>query len=121
MIAAQETKFACCTPSAPSRWEECKRFGGKVQLPRMGYSCLVGLPTKVTSSSRKPEPFGKLAGWMARVDLRRVANARRRLEAAMRERDDAIRAAVASGETYRDVARMAGVSHQRVSQIVRQK
>lgn len=55
---------------------------------------------------------------MARVDLRRVAKARRQLENAVKERDDAIRAAVASGETYRDVARMAGVSYQRVAQIV---
>ena len=55
---------------------------------------------------------------MARVDLRRVARARRQLEQAIKERDDAIRAAVASGETYRDVARMAGLSHQRVAQIV---
>lgn len=55
---------------------------------------------------------------VARADLRRVAKARRLLDEALDERDAAIRDAVASGETYRDVARMAGLSHQRVAQIV---
>ena len=54
---------------------------------------------------------------MARIDLRRVAKARRKLEAAIVERDEAIRAACASGETQRDVAKVAGLSQQRVAQI----
>lgn len=63
---------------------------------------------------------------MARPDLRRVAKARRRLDACRQAVDDAqeelfaaIKAAVASGEAYRDVARMAGLTHQRVAQIIR--
>jgi DNA-binding NarL/FixJ family response regulator len=61
---------------------------------------------------------GKRLG-MARTDLRRVARARKELDKALAERRASILAAVASGETYRDVARMAGISHQRVAQIVR--
>lgn len=55
---------------------------------------------------------------MARSDMRRVAQARRNRETAQAEFEASIKAAVASGETYRDVARMAGLSHQRVAQIV---
>jgi alkylated DNA nucleotide flippase Atl1 len=50
-----------------------------------------------------------------------VARAKRQLEEARAELHAAIKAAVASGETYRDVARMAGLSHQRVSQIVKEE
>lgn len=57
---------------------------------------------------------------MARRDLRRVAKAQQQLEAARSELHAAIRAAVASGETYRDVARMAGLSHQRIYQIMKE-
>ena len=55
---------------------------------------------------------------MARIDLRRVAKARRKLEAATAERDSMIYAAYLSGETQRDIAKVAGLSQQRVSQIV---
>ena len=57
---------------------------------------------------------------MARADLRRVFQARRKLEQAHKERDDAIRAAYASGETQGDIARIAGLSQQRVAQIVKE-
>jgi alkylated DNA nucleotide flippase Atl1 len=50
--------------------------------------------------------------------MRRVAQTKRDLERCRLAFVDAIKAAVASGETYRDVARMAGISHQRVGQIV---
>lgn len=68
--------------------------------------------------SRRRRKRGKLRSLMARIDLQRVARCRRKLEAVYRERDEAIRAAVASGETHRDVAAVAGLSHQRVTQIV---
>jgi DNA invertase Pin-like site-specific DNA recombinase len=55
---------------------------------------------------------------MARADMRRVGQAKRDLRKARDEFKAAIRAAVASGETYRDVARMAGISHQRIHQVV---
>lgn len=55
---------------------------------------------------------------MARADMRRVAQAKRDLERCRSDFIEAIKAAVASGETYRDVARMAGISHQRVHQVV---
>jgi DNA-directed RNA polymerase specialized sigma24 family protein len=58
---------------------------------------------------------------MARADMRRVSAARRQLRQTRDEFKAAIRAAVASGETYRDVARMAGISHQRVHQIVHEE
>lgn len=57
---------------------------------------------------------------MARADLRRVAKACDRVEKARAELAAAILAAVASGETYRDVARFARMSHQRVAQIVQE-
>lgn len=57
---------------------------------------------------------------VAQSDLRRVARCRDQVDAAVKEWRDAIVAAVASGETTRDVAERAGVSHQRVSQIVRE-
>jgi len=55
---------------------------------------------------------------MAQVDLRRVERCRERMDEARAEWKRAIRDAVASGETYKDVARRAGVSHQRVGQII---
>ena len=55
---------------------------------------------------------------MAMVHLRRVAACRQRLEEVRQARDDAIREAYANGETQRDIARYAGISHQRVQQIV---
>lgn len=55
---------------------------------------------------------------MAQVDLRRVERCREHLERARDELQQAIRDAVASGETYRDVAERAKMSHQRVAQIV---
>lgn len=53
--------------------------------------------------------------------MRRVGQAKRDLRQARDEFKAAIRAAVASGETYRDVARMAGISHQRIHQIVHEE
>jgi len=97
------------------------------RLGTRGESGLSGAPSAASStvaamkqklSSRKQHSLRRKLVNMARVDLRRVAKARRRLEAALKERDDAILAAVASGETYRDVARIAGLSFQRIAQIV---
>jgi catalase (peroxidase I) len=58
------------------------------------------------------------AGEMARADMRRIAQCKRELETSRLAFLEAIKAAVASGETYRDVGRMAGLSHQRIHQIV---
>ena len=55
---------------------------------------------------------------MAMHHLRRVAACRRKIQEAMRDRDEAIREAYASGETQRDIAKYAGITHQRVQQIV---
>jgi len=55
---------------------------------------------------------------MARHDLDRVAACSKKLEEAREDRDAAIRVAWASGETYRDIAQAAHLSHQRVAQIV---
>lgn len=55
---------------------------------------------------------------MARIDLQRVAKARRRIEAAQEELVAAILAAAASHETYADIARMARLSKARIGQIV---
>ena len=55
---------------------------------------------------------------VARADLRRVGKAAKALRAARAEFNAAIRAASASGETYRDIAEVAGISHQRVGVIV---
>lgn len=55
---------------------------------------------------------------MAMHHLRRVAACRKKLEEAQHNRDEAIREAWASGETQRDIAKYAGISHQRVQQIV---
>lgn len=56
---------------------------------------------------------------MARADLDRVEKARKQLVDAQDRLHEAIIAAVKSGETYRDVGARAGLSHQRVAQIVR--
>lgn len=56
---------------------------------------------------------------MAQADLRRVERCRAALNEAREGLHQAIRDAVASGETYRDVAERAGMSHQRVAQIVK--
>jgi anthranilate phosphoribosyltransferase len=55
---------------------------------------------------------------VAQADLRRVVKAVRSLHAADSELRAAVIAARASGETYRDIAGAAGLSHQRVWQIV---
>lgn len=57
---------------------------------------------------------------MAKADLRRVERACKRVIDAREELHAAIVAAAASGETYRDIAEAAGMSHQRVGQIVKQ-
>lgn len=58
---------------------------------------------------------------MAQSDLRRVGRACERLDAARKELRDSIRDAAASGETYRDIAVWARMSHQRVAQIVKEE
>lgn len=57
---------------------------------------------------------------MARADLRRVERAAGRARESRAELVEAILAAAASGETYRDIAEAAGMSHQRVGQIVKE-
>lgn len=58
---------------------------------------------------------------MARADLRRVSRAAQRVQSSRAELEEAIVAAASSGETYRDIAQAAGVSYQRVGQIVKEK
>ena len=55
---------------------------------------------------------------VGRQELRAVRRAAVKAVSASRERDDAIRAAHAAGETVRAIAAEAGLSHQRVHQIV---
>jgi hypothetical protein len=57
---------------------------------------------------------------MARADLRRVERAASKVEEARRDLREAILAARASGETFRDIADAAGLSHQRVHQITQE-
>lgn len=58
---------------------------------------------------------------MAQADLRRVRRAARRAADSEAELRDAIVAARASGETYRDIAEAAGLSHQRIWQLTNPK
>ena len=60
-------------------------------------------------------------GSVAKADLRRVSKAVSRIRDAEEELKEAILAARASGETLRDIAEAAGISHQRVHQIVNEK
>lgn len=62
--------------------------------------------------------MGQKLGDMAQTDLRRVERCKAQLDNAREQWRRAILDAVASGETYKDVARHAGISHQRVGQIV---
>lgn len=55
---------------------------------------------------------------MAQADLRRVRKAAEKIRSANEECRAAIVAARASGETLRDIAEAAGLSHQRVHQIL---
>lgn len=55
---------------------------------------------------------------MAKSDLRRVRRARQRIGAAEQELVAAMVAAHESGEAYRDIGKEAGLSHQRVHEIV---
>ena len=57
---------------------------------------------------------------VARADLRRVQRAAQRVRECRDELEASIVAASASGETYRDIAVAAGMSHQRVGQIVKE-
>lgn len=57
---------------------------------------------------------------MARADLRRVERACQRVIDSRAELEAAIRAAHKSGETYRDIAKAADMSHQRVGQIIKE-
>lgn len=63
---------------------------------------------------------GECGAAMARADLRRVQLAARKVDSARAELYAAICAAHASGETYRDIAEAAGISYQRVGQIVKE-
>jgi Mor family transcriptional regulator len=57
---------------------------------------------------------------MAQADLRRVRRASSRVDEAREQLTAAILAAHASGETLRDIARAARLSHQRIHEIVRE-
>lgn len=57
---------------------------------------------------------------MARADLRRVERACKQVVDARTELEAAIVAAHKSGETYRDIAKAADMSHQRIGQIVKE-
>lgn len=57
---------------------------------------------------------------MAQTDLRRVERCTQHMHRARELWRQAILDAVASGETYKDVAKFAGISHQRVGQIVKE-
>lgn len=70
------------------------------------------------SSSRKVAKLSQKSGSMAQTDLRRVERCKAQLDHAREMWRLSILDAVASGETYKDVARHAGISHQRVGQIV---
>ena len=56
---------------------------------------------------------------MAQKELRRVQTAARAVDRAEHKLVDAILAAVASGESYRDIAPYAGLSYSRIYQLVR--
>lgn len=56
--------------------------------------------------------------FMAMADLRRIAACSEKIKDAYAQRDEAIIISSRHGETYRDIARYAGISHQRVAQIV---
>ena len=58
---------------------------------------------------------------MAKADLRRVERAARSLQQSRDEFLAAILAARASGETLRDIAEAAGVSHQWISQLANKR
>lgn len=58
---------------------------------------------------------------MARADLQRVERATRRVAQAREELRLAILLARDAGETFDDIGRAAGLSRQRVQQIVREK
>jgi len=70
------------------------------------------------SASRKPVSSSQNP-IVAQSDLRRVERACQRLIDARKELEAAIKAASASGETQRDIAERAGMSHQRINQILR--
>lgn len=61
----------------------------------------------------------KLSFGMARHHLGRVAACAEKIKEVYENRDEAILEAWESGETYRDIAKAAGISHQRVAQIVK--
>jgi transcriptional regulator with XRE-family HTH domain len=56
---------------------------------------------------------------MAKADLRRVERCRQELDKSREDFLESIVRARESGETLRDIAVAAGISHQRVAQIVR--
>lgn len=58
--------------------------------------------------------------WVAQADLRRVERARRAVDTARAELTLSILAAWRSGESYQDIGRAAGMSKQRVGQIVKE-
>ena len=74
------------------------------------------MPKNLSSRRRGDEEKDRV---MAQADLRRVERCRHQLEEARANLNQAIKDAVASGETYRDAAKLAGLSHQRIAQIVK--
>jgi DNA-directed RNA polymerase sigma subunit (sigma70/sigma32) len=58
---------------------------------------------------------------VAQADLRRIERAARNVAAARRELRQAIMLAREAGETFEDIGRAAGVSRQRIAQIVREE
>ena len=91
----------------------------------------LSLPVRVSVSTMLDKPgFDRLEGsgvalanrlGMTQADLRRIERASERLERSREELLVAILNARDSGESFRDIARAAGMSHQRVHQIVREK
>ena len=58
---------------------------------------------------------------MAMHHLRRIKACREKMNEAREARDEAIREAWAQGETMRDISKYAGMSHQRVQQIIKRR
>jgi hypothetical protein len=58
---------------------------------------------------------------MTQADLRRIERAKQRLDDAREEMFVSLLIARESGESLRDIAKAAGMSHQRVHQILRER
>lgn len=75
------------------------------------------MPRKLPS--RKHRTNGEHTTDVAQSDLRRVRRCLERLEEARADFEASILAAYVSGESYRDIAEWAKLSHQRIAQIVK--